>query len=600
MQARPGFLQGCGLPAAWAWQPRWCILETGFGLGLNFLQTWAAWQADPARPELLHFIATEANPVKPGDLLQAAQAHTEQQALAQALSQQFRGLLPGVHRLVFEGGRVLLTLCVGEAQAQLKDQRFVADSVFLGGLNGGSPDLGDLHMLKAVARCCRRGTRLAASASASSLVNQLRQCGFEVDASSTPDCDQLQARLDPAWESKTALPTEVLNPGKPGHCLVIGAGLAGAATAFSLAKRGWRVTVLDAGDGPAAGASGLPVGLLAPHTSPDDSHLSRLSRSGLRATWQSATEHLVAGRDFEMTGVLQRRFEARDGAGNLPTDWPEAGQHWSQQATAEQLSEVQEGDEPPALWHGAGGWIRPAQLVRALLAQPGIQTQWKARVTQLEKQAKGWRALGAEGQSLAEADMVVLTSGVDGAALARPWLTELPLQPIRGQVSWGSWRASENTVLPPFAVNGNGSFVPAFPHGEAERSCWLLGATFERDQTDTDLRAGDQLANFSKLQTLLPETAASLGDRFKNGDIQAWAGVRCASPDRLPLVGALDAAQAPGLWACTALGSRGLTFAVLCGELLAAWLHAEPLPLEARLAQALRADRFARRAKLAK
>ena len=52
-QAREVFLKGCGLPAAWAGQPQWTILETGFGLGLNFLVTWAAWKADPLRPRLL-------------------------------------------------------------------------------------------------------------------------------------------------------------------------------------------------------------------------------------------------------------------------------------------------------------------------------------------------------------------------------------------------------------------------------------------------------------------------------------------------------------------------------------------------------------------
>ena len=35
------------------------------------------------------------------------------------------------------------------------------------------------------------------------------------------------------------------------------------------------------------------------------------------------------------------------------------------------------------------------------------------------------------------------------------------------------------------------------------------------------------------------------------------------------------------------MGSRGLTFAPLCAELLAARLHGEPLPLESKLAQAL-------------
>ena len=74
--------------------------------------------------------------------------------------------------------------------------------------------------------------------------------------------------------------------------------------------------------------------------------------------------------------------------------------------------------------------------------------------------------------------------------------------------------------------------------------------------------------------------------------MQGWAGVRCAYRDHLPVVGPLDAEQWPGLWLCTAFGSRGLSYSALCAELLAAWLHGEPLPLESRLAQSLRASRL--------
>lgn len=602
--AQQVFLHGCGLPAAWANQPRWCILETGFGLGLNFLLAWQAWRADPERPRSLHFVSTEACPVAPQDLVEASRAYPELMVLAQALSQQFSGLLPGVHRLSFEGGQVLLTLCIGEAplKHQSKDQHWRADSVFLDGFNPArNPNSCDMYTLKAVARCCRRGTRLATWTAARSLTDAMSQCGFEVRTTPSlrPQRDPLQARFDPAWEPKPSRQAQPAAAAKPGHCLVIGAGLAGAATAASLARRGWQVTVLDAGSAVAAGASGLPAGLLAPHTSPDDSHLSRLSRSGLRATWQVADEHLTAGRDYGQTGVLQRRLpddrDSRDSAGDLPADWPSSGQHWSQRATPEQLAQIQPGSQAPGLWHAAGGWIRPARLVQALLAQPDIKTQLNASVARLEQSAGGWRAIDANGQALAEANMVVLAGGVASAALAQPWAAGLPLQAIRGQVSWG---LGAGATLPAFPVNGHGSFVPAFPAGDLEQSCWLLGATFDRNQTQTDLRPADQRANLARLETLLPDTATSLRARFESGQVQAWAGVRCASPDRLPLVGPVNEALAPGLWACTALGSRGLTFAVLCGELLAAWLHAEPLPLEPRLAQALRADRFKGRTKL--
>jgi tRNA 5-methylaminomethyl-2-thiouridine biosynthesis bifunctional protein len=117
-----------------------------------------------------------------------------------------------------------------------------------------------------------------------------------------------------------------------------------------------------------------------------------------------------------------------------------------------------------------------------------------------------------------------------------------------------------------------------------------MGATFERGNNNPDIKVKDRQDIYERLQRLLPQTAEVLKASFDES--QAWAGVRCVSPDRLPIVGPLDDAALPGLWVCTALGSRGLSFAVLCGELMAAWLHAEPLPIEKRLAQSLLASRY--------
>ncbi|HRL99667.1 MAG TPA: MnmC family methyltransferase, partial [Acidovorax sp.] len=147
------FLHGCGLPAAWAGLPQWRILETGFGFGLNFLATWAAWRADPARPALLHFVATEARPVDAADLLRAAATHPDLAPLAQELLRQWWGLLPGVHRLRFDGGRVLLTLMVGDTQSLLRQQSLEVDCIYLHGIRPQhNPGLWALHTLKALAR----------------------------------------------------------------------------------------------------------------------------------------------------------------------------------------------------------------------------------------------------------------------------------------------------------------------------------------------------------------------------------------------------------------------------------------------------------------
>ena len=593
-QARDVFLHGCGLPAAWAGAPQWRILETGFGLGLNFLVTWAAWKADPARPRLLHFVSVEAFPASADDLLHAARAHPELLPLAEQLQAQFHGLTPGFHRLVFEGGQLLLTLCVGDAKAMLREQLFAADSVYLDGFSPQrNPDIWDEHTLKAMARCCRRGTRVATWTIARSVRDALTQCGFTVNKvpGVPPKRDNLQAEFNPRWEprrapGRAALPVDVL----PGTCLVIGAGLAGASVASSMARRDWQVVVLDAGSTPAAGASGLPAGVLAPHVSPDDSPLSRLSRAGVRATLQQAQQLLEAGTDWQPSGVLEHRVDGSPGVAAHST-----GESQPAQATA--LADAGLPADSVACWHSQAAWIKPARLVAALLAQPGITFQPETPVNRLNLQDGQWQALGTDGQVLASADLVVLA----GAFATNHLLAnKLPLQAIRGQMSWGlrAQDGSDAAHFPPFPVNGLGSLVPAVPTDmEGGDAAWYTGATFERDcadpEPDAATRAHNHQANWERLQTLLPHTAQHLAPQFENGpSVHTWSQVRCASPDRLPLVGPVDTANQPGLWASTAMGSRGISFAVLCGELLAARVHGEPLPVEQRLAQALGLERL--------
>src|SRR5437667_12411150 len=67
-QARHVFLGGNALPVRWADRRSFTILETGFGLGLNFLATWQAWRADPRRAARLHFVSVEKHPFARDDL----------------------------------------------------------------------------------------------------------------------------------------------------------------------------------------------------------------------------------------------------------------------------------------------------------------------------------------------------------------------------------------------------------------------------------------------------------------------------------------------------------------------------------------------------
>ena len=63
-QAAHVFLGGNNLPARWHGRDAFTILETGFGLGNNFLATWAAWRADPQRCARLRFVSIEKHPLR--------------------------------------------------------------------------------------------------------------------------------------------------------------------------------------------------------------------------------------------------------------------------------------------------------------------------------------------------------------------------------------------------------------------------------------------------------------------------------------------------------------------------------------------------------
>jgi len=286
-RAREVFVRGCGLlphgsseqHPLWSGAEQWHVLEAGFGLGLNFLATWHAWRNDPQRPARLFFSAAEAWPVQADDLLRAAAPFPDLQPLAEALATQWRGLLPGVHRLILDGGQVQLTLGVALAQDWLPTLDTPVNSVYLDGFDPSTNgDIWEMPVLKAVARLCRPGSRLATWNVAQPLRDGLTQLGFGVETAVVSTHPHLQATFAPRWTIKTVLRGPASTAER--DVVVVGAGLAGSAVAYSLARRGWRVDVLDQGDTPAAGASGLPTGIVAPHISPDDSVLSRLSRAG--------------------------------------------------------------------------------------------------------------------------------------------------------------------------------------------------------------------------------------------------------------------------------------------------------------------------------
>ena len=158
----------------------------------------------------------------------------------------------------------------------------------------------------------------------------------------------------------------------------------GAAVAYAMARRGWSVTVLDSHTHCAMGGSGLPVGLLVPHVSVDDSPRSRLSRVGISLTLQHARRLLRRGEDWDDVGALELTRDAQRQLDASPSliqaGWLEPG---SRQATAQPWADGV--DWAHSLWHPRAGWIKPERLVRAWLSAPGIEWRGGAPVCRMER-----------------------------------------------------------------------------------------------------------------------------------------------------------------------------------------------------------------------
>jgi tRNA 5-methylaminomethyl-2-thiouridine biosynthesis bifunctional protein len=552
---------GSGLANGWCAQPSWTILDTAFATLDSFFGAWHIWQQTALRPRILHYVGiVEAAQLTA--LAAQAQALCDSQPIWRPLWAELEPLLIGLgagqHRLLLQEGSVSLTLCVAPLADALAEQQLFADTVYLGRVE--MPP--DVWQLKALARCCRRGAHLVALGVDSLPLAPLAETGF-VDVNSR--AGQTFAVFNPPWatgtrDAKASTPT-------PARCAVIGAGLAGASVAQALARRGWQVTVLDGAPQAAQGASGLPVGLVVPHRSADDSPRSRLSRVGVHLMLQHARNRLQAGQDWLASGVREADV-------------------------ATQTSH----------WHPDAAWIRPGQLVRAWLQQPGIQCLYGRAVAHLGRGHGTWLLKDADGHLLAEAEQVIFANATASVPLllAPEHLSYLgegvaqrlaTLHAVHGTVSYAAHQSPIPPHWPSHPVNGHGYFVPQVPLDGAPS--WLAGSTFEPDRIPE--QAGHALmpladqhhANLQRLQELLPAVGADLANAFAQDGVSHWSSTRCVSHDRLPLVGPLDDAPAPTLWLHTALGARGLSFSALGAELLAARLGAEPLPVPANLARSL-------------
>ncbi|MEO0392338.1 MAG: bifunctional tRNA (5-methylaminomethyl-2-thiouridine)(34)-methyltransferase MnmD/FAD-dependent 5-carboxymethylaminomethyl-2-thiouridine(34) oxidoreductase MnmC [Pseudomonadota bacterium] len=593
-ETRHVFLTGCDLPHRWQGRAGFTVAETGFGTGLNMLATWQAFRDNPGACQRLDFISAEAYPLTKADMARALAGWTDRGDLPADLSAQLLAQYPppepGIHRLVFDQGRVSLTLAIGDAAASFAAMSARVDAWFLDGFSPAkNPDMWGDEVMDQIRRLSAPDAVAASFTVARDVRDRLEARGFTVEKAAgfgrKRDC--LRAHRKPL------MPT----PARPSLSVaIVGAGIAGSTVAAALADRGATVTVLDPYPDLTQAASGNPIGIVMPRLHLGADPVSEFNRAAWRfaRAWYDRVPPVQGRPALNDCGVLQL---ARDG------DEADRFQRLARQPNvASRSGTVVDGEQvrfltgeavetvaQGGLWLPEAGWVRPDALCQVLRDHPAITTRAVA-VHDIKRDGSGWALKDNQGDVILTADIVVAANGLNSRQYGP--LGWQPLRPKRGQITALAAEAGSA----PACITTFGHYLSPVVDGRR-----VLGATYDRWQDTQPIDWPDpweisDAANQAALRKHMPKTAQHMGPVMGNR-----AALRATTPDHLPLAG-----QAPhpqeyhdmlsGFYLLTGLGSTGLVTAPLCAEVIAAAIFDEPVPITRPVNQAIAPRRFIDRA----
>jgi len=611
-QVRDVYLQGNDLAqrfAALRAGESFCIGETKFASGLNFLSAWLLFEHVAPQGASLDFFSIENTPSTHAEL--AISQWPELRVQANALQTNWLRRVPGWNRWSFAGGRVRLTLIMSDVVAALPQlSASCVDAWFLDiSVLEKSHDKEGVNVCENIIRASRVGATLAMPSNTPQLAEQLQQAGFEVEL--LQDAEPQQKMLRGSLNQRVSSRANSM----PRSALLIGAGIAGCAAAYALAQRGIRVTLVDRAPQLASGASGNSRGILHARFGAGDNPLHRFVLAAYGHVLGLLDAVLaVDGVLRSECGLLQlacKEVESKRIARLAQQDWPahvlqfvDAGQASRRAGMAMRYG---------GLWFPAGGWVIPASLCEALVDNELITQRLGHEIDELEKVGATWRVSGhdAQGETWdADADIVVVCCAHAAKQLAQ--FTHFPLIPVRGQITELSETMASKTMQS--VVCGDGYCAPAV------NGVHVMGATHAFDDKSIEVREADHAENLAKLAEYAPALFQSLnscdtagrhsregGNLVENTNprsgqsvdsdalrvdsltnwIPAFAGmtqevtgrasIRCSAPSSMPLVGLVQ----QGLYCSLAHGTRGLLTAGISGEILAAQICGElpPLPI---------------------
>ena len=595
------FIAANRLAQRFAGRQHFCIAETGFGSGLNFLLAVQCFLEHADTGASLDFVSVEKHLLHPDDVAQCHADRPHLKTIVDELLRCYPPAAPGMHRCLLFDGRIRLTLMHDDASHALGAVDMQVDAWFLDGFAPSKNQaMWSQPVFDAMARCSHAQTTVSTYTVAGVVRRGLQQAGFEVQK--VPGFgdkrEMLTARYNDTRRRARQAPWFHL-PRSSGDCkqvVIVGAGIAGLATAHQLAQRGCQITLVDRAAEAASAASGNPAAIVMPRLTVGDGVYNAFAlqafyfaRQQYRKLQQSSQQPFW----FESgvsTAVERERAEKMLDAAHM--------------ASAFLRLDSQYATKTERLWLRAedAGWIRPSLACQQILAVCADSTRYvQAEVASVRAENHRHILLDSEERVIAEADCVVLANAHGLNALLGE--QQYPVAANRGQVSL----VEERDLLwrLPAPLSADRYITPAL-EGVA-----CVGASYVDSQA-ASLSKSDHADNIDGVNSLFDRAIVSESAKQR---LEGRVSFRAVTPDRLPMVGPAPdisdfkqryrdlhhgkaeqnyapARYRQGLYLNAGYGSHGFSQAFLCAEILASMIANTPAPVARPVLERLLPARF--------
>ncbi|HKD19185.1 MAG TPA: glycine oxidase ThiO [Thermoanaerobaculia bacterium] len=310
---------------------------------------------------------------------------------------------------------------------------------------------------------------------------------------------------------------------------IVGGGLIGCAVAAELARRGRSVVVIERAE-PGSEASGAAAGMLTPQS---DAHARdaffelALESHSLYPSWlRDLSEETELDVGYRRWGQLRCRFAGEPGPGLAERyDWQRASGLAVLGAPCPELADRIGGRLSPdvcdAVYFPDEAAVDPRALTRAAwrtAIRRGVEVRIGVRVVGFRIERGSCRGVDTDAGAV-EADATVDAAGA-WAAFSGQLPLPLPVAPVRGQIV----RLALDDPLPTIVASDD---VYLVPRGDGTA---LVGSTVEHAGFHKAVTAEGVERLLGAARRLVPDLASG---QF----VDAWSGLRPATPDGWPVLG---------------------------------------------------------------